>query len=69
MHRKLVANASLAGSAAGIPGRTDHEGSSSQGLFAKLLKPLRDFGFGSKTFWEGGVGLFIFAGIGKLPPI
>jgi hypothetical protein len=30
----------------------------------RLLKPLRDFGFGRVSFWEGGVGLFVFAGIG-----
>ena len=35
-----------------------------KGFIAKLLKPLKDFGFGSRSFWEGGVGLFIFAGIG-----
>lgn len=57
--------ASLAGSAAGSGGRTGPEPISNKGFFAKLLKPLRDFGFGSKTFWEGGVGLFIFAGIGE----
>ena len=59
---------SLAGSAAGIPGQVGPERTSSKGFFAKLLKPLRDFGFGSKTFWEGGVGLFIFASIGMISP-
>ena len=30
----------------------------------KLLKPLRDFGFGQKAFIQGGVGLFIYGGVG-----
>ena len=36
-----------------------------EGLISRLLRPLKDFGFGTKSFWEGGVGMFIFAGIGK----
>ena len=32
----------------------------------KLLKPLRDFGFGQKAFVQGGVGLFVYGGIGAL---
>lgn len=58
--------AALAGSAGGSPqqvGTSEDQGKS--GFLAKLLKPLRDFGFGSMSFWEGGVGLFIFAGIGE----
>ncbi|CAL5224181.1 g6821 [Coccomyxa viridis] len=30
----------------------------------RVIKPLQDFGFGKMAFMEGGVGLFIFAGIG-----
>lgn len=30
----------------------------------KFVRPLRDFGFGRKSVWEGGVGLFILGGIG-----
>lgn len=35
-----------------------------ENLFVRLFKPLRDFGFGRVSLWEGGVGLFVFAGIG-----
>jgi len=35
-------------------------------FWQKLLKPIRDFGFGQKAFIQGGVGLFIYAGIGEL---
>lgn len=33
-------------------------------MFAKLLQPLRDFGIGRASMVQGGVGLFVFAGIG-----
>ena len=33
-------------------------------FFQNLLKPLRDFGIGKSSMIQGGVGLFIFAGIG-----
>ena len=35
-------------------------------FFTKLIRPLRDFGLGKSSLMEGGVGLFIFAGIGML---
>ncbi|KAK9829546.1 hypothetical protein WJX72_006404 [[Myrmecia] bisecta] len=35
-----------------------------QGFIAKILRPLRDFGVGRTSLWEGGVGLFVFVGIG-----
>ena len=35
-----------------------------EGLVSRLLRPLKDFGFGKKSFWEGGVGMFIFVGVG-----
>ena len=41
------------------------EGIPKEGLISRLLRPLKDFGFGRKSFWEGGVGAFVFAGIGK----
>ena len=34
---------------------------------SKVMRPLKDFGFGKHSFMEGGVGLFIFAGIGTQP--
>ena len=37
-------------------------------FLARLLRPLRDFGFGRASIWEGGVGLFILAAIGRFPP-
>lgn len=36
-------------------------------FLARLLRPLRDFGFGRASIWEGGVGLFILAAIGDYP--
>ncbi|KAI3432325.1 hypothetical protein D9Q98_003884 [Chlorella vulgaris] len=33
-------------------------------LFANILKPLRDFGIGRTSMVQGGVGLFVFSGIG-----
>ena len=33
-------------------------------LWLRLVKPLRDFGFGRTNIWEGGVGLFLIGGIG-----
>ena len=33
-------------------------------IFTNLLKPLRDFGIGKTSMIQGGVGLFVFAGIG-----
>ena len=35
---------------------------------SRVLKPLRDFGFGRTSFWEGGVGVFILGGIGGARP-
>lgn len=32
---------------------------------SRVIKPLQDFGFGKMAFMEGGVGLFVFAGIGE----
>jgi hypothetical protein len=29
----------------------------------RVIQPLRDFGFGRRTIWEGGVGLFILGGL------
>ncbi|CAI0541058.1 unnamed protein product [Linum tenue] len=33
-----------------------------QTLWRQTLKPLSDFGFGRKSIWEGGVGLFLVSG-------
>jgi hypothetical protein len=30
----------------------------------RVLRPLRDFGFGRRNIWEGGVGLFLLGGVG-----
>lgn len=38
------------------------------GLFANILKPLRDFGIGRTSMVQGGVGLFVFSGIGGCWP-
>lgn len=34
------------------------------GMFANILKPLRDFGIGRTSMTQGAVGLFVFSGIG-----
>ena len=38
-------------------------------FFSRVIKPLQDFGFGKMAFMEGGVGLFVFAGIGGHPSL
>lgn len=37
-----------------------------QTFLTRVMKPLQDFGFGKMSFMEGGVGLFVFAGVGAL---
>ncbi|KAA6424956.1 MAG: ATP-binding cassette superfamily [Trebouxia sp. A1-2] len=44
--------------------QSQREGPEKTNFFTKLIRPLRDFGLGKSSLWEGGVGLFIFAGIG-----
>ena len=44
--------------------QSQREGPEKRNFFTKLISPLRDFGLGKSSLWEGGVGLFIFAGIG-----
>ena len=44
--------------------QSQREGPEKSNFFTKLISPLRDFGLGKSSLWEGGVGLFIFAGIG-----
>ena len=31
-------------------------------IWKKTLRPLNDFGFGRRSIWEGGVGLFLLSG-------
>lgn len=45
--------------------QSQREGPEKSNFFTKLISPLRDFGLGKSSLWEGGVGLFIFAGIGE----
>lgn len=35
-------------------------------LWKRTLQPLSDFGFGSRSIWEGGVGLFMVSGAALL---
>lgn len=56
---------SAAGASGASAGQTGDE-IPKEGFVSRLLRPLKDFGFGSKSFWEGGVGIFIFAGVGKV---
>lgn len=44
--------------------QSQRDGAEKSNFFTKLISPLRDFGLGKSSLWEGGVGLFIFAGIG-----
>lgn len=37
-------------------------------FISRVVKPLQDFGFGKMAFMEGGVGMFVFAGIGTATP-
>ncbi len=39
------------------------------GFVQKLTKSIRDFGLGKKALLEGGVGMFVFAGIGAGAPL
>lgn len=57
---RVKAQATPGGSA---PGGGDQE-EERPGFIANLLKPLRDFGIGRTSMMQGGVGLFVFAGIG-----
>lgn len=34
----------------------------SQNLWRQTMRPLKDFGFGRRSIWEGGVGLFLVSG-------
>lgn len=49
-------------SAAAVP----PDGQQDLGFLQKVQKSIRDFGFGKRSFVEGGVGLFVFTGIGAL---
>ena len=46
--------------------QSQREGPEKTNFFTKLIRPLRDFGLGKSSLWEGGVGMFIFAGIGMI---
>ena len=61
------ATASTASRTSPIPSPSSSPASSPDGenLFAKLWKPLRDFGIGRTSLVQGSVGLFVFAGIGE----
>ena len=39
-----------------------------RGFVQKVTKSIRDFGLGRKALLEGGVGMFVFAGIGAHGP-
>jgi hypothetical protein len=41
------------------------DGQQERGFLQKVQKSIRDFGFGKRSFVEGGVGLFVFTGIGE----
>jgi hypothetical protein len=37
-----------------------------QALWSRVVRPMQDFGFGRKSIWEGGVGLFLMGGLAFL---
>lgn len=66
-HNLLVARRSrstLTITAAAKP-QSEREGPEKTNFITKLFRPLRDFGLGKNSLWEGGVGLFVFTGIGQ----
>jgi hypothetical protein len=46
---------------------SENEEQNKPGLLSNILKPLRDFGIGRTSLVQGGVGLFVFSGIGVAP--
>lgn len=68
-------SSSASTSAAGEPQQPGSIGASSgaseerrENFISRVMKPLQDFGFGKMSFMEGGVGLFVFAGVGAVLP-
>ena len=61
--RALVVCAAASGAAGG--GAVPDGGEPKRGFVQNLTKSIRDFGFGKRSLVEGGVGLFVFTGIGK----
>lgn len=69
-----VLNTNAFGATALTPGDSDDTSNDSDSeteranpleqLWLRLVKPLRDFGFGRTNIWEGGVGLFLIGGAG-----
>eukprot|EP00873_Tetraselmis_striata_P038594 jgi/Tetstr1/458858/TSEL_004367.t1 len=51
---------------AGEPAREEAPVEDDKGILHNVTKALRDFGFGRTSLWEGGVGLFLLAGLGVL---
>ena len=62
--RGLMALAVASPGSQGVPLGPSTPEAKKENFLTRVLKPLRDFGFGRVSFWEGGVGLFVFAGIG-----
>ena len=62
--RGLTALAVASPGSQGVPLGPSTPETKKENFVTRVLKPLRDFGFGRVSFWEGGVGLFVFAGIG-----
>lgn len=57
-------NDEKSGDSSGVP---DNRENIFRLLWERVLRPLRDFGFGRKNIWEGGVGLFLIGGFGAYP--
>ena len=68
--RSVLARLAAAGEA-GIPSEPpstrERLHALAQLAWARVFRPLRDFGFGRRNIWEGGVGLFLVGGFGALP--
>lgn len=63
--RAAAAAGSSGGEAGDAAGGSGPPSSAGPSFTTRLLKPLRDFGFGASSFWEGGVGLFVIAGMSE----
>lgn len=69
LSRPVLASSSGGSSSGGGGGTPPDAGDAAsppsvKSIFANLLQPLRDFGIGRASMVQGGVGLFVFAGIG-----
>ena len=56
-------NGALTASSAGGEHQQQHQRGPINSGWKSVTGPMRDFGFGRKSIWEGGVGIFLVAGV------